>query len=117
MLAVKIRTIRPLALVAICLLMIAGCKKETPAAAQPTLVSIVNIQTEPAQVTTELPGRVSAVKDAQIRARVTGIVQKIVFKLDPSFQYKFKSAEMINYNFNMSYSFYSIISNSILDQI
>ncbi len=80
MLAVKIRTIRPLALVAICLLMIAGCKKETPAAAQPTLVSIVNIQTEPAQVTTELPGRVSAVKDAQIRARVTGIVQKIVFK-------------------------------------
>jgi membrane fusion protein (multidrug efflux system) len=35
---------------------------------------------ESASIQSDLPGRVAAVREAQIRARVTGIVQKIVFK-------------------------------------
>jgi membrane fusion protein (multidrug efflux system) len=38
------------------------------------------VKPELAIISTDLPGRVSAVRDAQIRTRVTGIVQKIVFK-------------------------------------
>lgn len=57
-----------------------GCDQATPAALEPTLVSVITLKQETAQITTDLPGRISAVKDAQIRARVTGIVEKIVFK-------------------------------------
>lgn len=78
--AVIVRTFRLFLLVTTAILTITGCDKPAQTVAQPTLVSVINIQSEPAQITTELPGRVSPVKDAQIRARVTGIVQKIVFK-------------------------------------
>lgn len=60
--------------------LLSGCNQPTPPPSEPTLVSVMALQQETAQISTDLPGRVSAVKDAQIRARVTGIVQKIVFK-------------------------------------
>jgi membrane fusion protein (multidrug efflux system) len=59
---------------------LSGCDQTTQVAQQPTLVSVITVKQEAAQITTELPGRVFATKDAQIRTRVTGIVQKIVFK-------------------------------------
>jgi membrane fusion protein (multidrug efflux system) len=43
-------------------------------------VSVVTVQPKPTPVFIELPGRVQAIKDAQIRARVTGIVTEINFK-------------------------------------
>lgn len=43
-------------------------------------VSVVTVQTEPTEIYVDLPGRVSAVKNAEIRARVTGIVQEINFR-------------------------------------
>ena len=43
-------------------------------------VSVITIQPQRAPIVSELPGRVDAVRDAQIRARVTGIVQKIAFE-------------------------------------
>lgn len=43
-------------------------------------VSVITVQPQRAAVVSELPGRVDAVRDAQIRARVTGIVQKIAFE-------------------------------------
>jgi len=43
-------------------------------------VSVITVQPKPASIVSELPGRVDAVRDAQIRARVTGIVQKIEFE-------------------------------------
>jgi len=43
-------------------------------------VSVITVQPERAPVSTDLPGRVDAVREAQIRARVTGIVQSILFK-------------------------------------
>lgn len=43
-------------------------------------VSVVTVEPSRTEVTVELPGRVQAVKDAQIRARVTGIVTEINFE-------------------------------------
>lgn len=62
------------------IVLLSGCDQATPTALESTLVSVITLKQETAQISTELPGRVSAVKDAQIRARVTGIVEKIVFK-------------------------------------
>ncbi|TFL11216.1 efflux RND transporter periplasmic adaptor subunit [Pusillimonas caeni] len=42
-------------------------------------VSVVTVEPARAEITTELPGRVDAIKNAQIRARVTGIVEEINF--------------------------------------
>src|SRR3546814_8785172 len=43
-------------------------------------VSVITVQPKPASIVSDLPGRVDAVRDAEIRARVTGIVQKIDFE-------------------------------------
>ena len=56
---------------------------EKPAAQQGEMkvpVSVVTVATTPTEIYVELPGRVEAIKDAQIRARVTGIVTEINFK-------------------------------------
>lgn len=42
-------------------------------------VSVVTVEPARTEITTELPGRVDAIKNAQIRARVTGIVEEINF--------------------------------------
>lgn len=43
-------------------------------------VSVVTVQPTPTEVYAQLPGRVEAIQDAQIRARVTGIVKEINFQ-------------------------------------
>ena len=43
-------------------------------------VSVVTVEPSRAEIAVELPGRVQAIKDAQIRARVTGIVTGINFE-------------------------------------
>lgn len=43
-------------------------------------VSVVTVQPTRTEIAVELPGRVDAIKDAQIRARVDGIVESINFK-------------------------------------
>ncbi|HLR77772.1 MAG TPA: efflux RND transporter periplasmic adaptor subunit [Burkholderiaceae bacterium] len=43
-------------------------------------VSVIQVQPTTAEIMTELPGRVEAIQDAEIRARVTGIVQEINFR-------------------------------------
>ncbi len=68
-----------------CLVALSGCGKEDQqAGAQngppPTPVSTVKVSETPTTIFTTLPGRVSAVRDAQVRARVNGIVQKIEFE-------------------------------------
>lgn len=42
-------------------------------------VSVVTVEPTRTEISTELPGRVDAIKNAQIRARVTGIVEEINF--------------------------------------
>lgn len=50
------------------------------AAPPPPEVAVLTVRTQSAPLTTELPGRVEASRVAQVRARVTGIVQKRLFR-------------------------------------
>jgi membrane fusion protein (multidrug efflux system) len=43
-------------------------------------VGVITIKTEPVTLTQELPGRISAIRVAEVRARVNGIVLKRLFK-------------------------------------
>jgi len=79
---------------------LAACGKQEQAAGGPGMmpqVSVVTVQPQRTPIVSELPGRVDAVRDAEIRARVTGIVEKIgfdqgsdvkkgqkLFKIDPA---------------------------------
>ncbi|MVW73666.1 MULTISPECIES: efflux RND transporter periplasmic adaptor subunit [unclassified Bordetella] len=61
-------------------LALAGCKEQPQMNPGMPQVSVVTVQPQSASIVSDLPGRVDAVRDAQIRARVTGIVQKIEFE-------------------------------------
>ncbi|MBV6303638.1 efflux RND transporter periplasmic adaptor subunit [Candidimonas humi] len=62
-------------------LALAGCgEKPKPAAGGMKVpVSVITVQPQHTAIYTELPGRVEAIKDAEIRARVNGIVTKVAF--------------------------------------
>lgn len=59
----------------------AGCAKKAPppAAPAPVEVGVITITTQPVTLTRELPGRTSAFRVAEVRARVSGIVLKRLF--------------------------------------
>lgn len=68
-------------------LALAACSGEQKAAPGPGVaappppeVGVVTVTMQTAPLTTELPGRVEASRVAQVRARVTGIVQKRLFR-------------------------------------
>jgi membrane fusion protein (multidrug efflux system) len=62
-------------------LAMAGCgKSDAPSGgAGPVEVGIVDVQSEKASLTTELPGRTSAFQISEVRPQVNGIVQKRLF--------------------------------------
>jgi len=64
-----------------CLLALAACGDKAPPAGPPPApeVGVVTVAPRALDVPTELPGRVEAARVAQVRARVTGIVQKRLF--------------------------------------
>ncbi len=62
----------------VCLLTVSGCGKKQPPAVIPE-VSTVTIVPQEVLLTTELPGRVSAFRIAEIRPQVNGIIQKRLF--------------------------------------
>jgi membrane fusion protein (multidrug efflux system) len=85
------------------LALLAACGRDTPApapagaSAPPPAVGVVTVSTGSVPLATELPGRVEASRTAQVRARVTGIVQKqllregsdvragqVLFQIDPA---------------------------------
>jgi membrane fusion protein (multidrug efflux system) len=63
------------------LLVLAACGDKAPPSGPPPApeVGVVTVALKTVDVPTELPGRVEAVRVAQVRARVTGIVQKRLF--------------------------------------
>ena len=63
------------------LLTLAACGDKAPPSGPPPApeVGVVTVATRTLDVPTELPGRVEAARVAQVRARVTGIVQKRLF--------------------------------------
>jgi membrane fusion protein (multidrug efflux system) len=72
--------IRVTALMALCL-GVAGCKeKPTQAGAPPKpSVDVVTLHAQPVTLTTELPGRTTAYRTAEVRPQVNGIVLKRLF--------------------------------------
>ena len=58
----------------------AGAGSGGAGAPPPPEVGVVTVTPQPAPLSTELPGRVEASRVAQVRARVTGIVQKRFFR-------------------------------------
>jgi len=75
----KHRFLEGLLLVALGMLSSSCAKKTAPPAAKPS-VSIVKLQARPVSLTTELPGRVSAYRIAEVRPQVNGVVLKRLFK-------------------------------------
>ncbi len=67
----------------LCLIAVLGaCRKnETkPLAPPPAEVSVATVASERVNRTTELPGRINSVREAQVRARATGILLKRLFE-------------------------------------
>ena len=64
------------------LVMLAACgeKPQQAGGEVKVPVSVVTVEPTPTEVFVELPGRVEAIKEAEIRARVNGIVQEINFE-------------------------------------
>lgn len=63
--------------------MLSSCKEESPqmmAPRGPVEVEVTSVQTQPIQLETELPGRTTAYRVAEVRPQVNGIIQKRVFK-------------------------------------
>lgn len=64
------------------LVLLAACgnkEPQAPAGGMKVPVSVITVQPTSTELSSELPGRVEAIKDAQIRARVSGIVEEINF--------------------------------------
>src|SRR5882724_3060364 len=67
----------------LCLLAVLGaCRKKEikPPVGPPAEVSVVTAASERVNRTTELPGRINSVREAQVRARATGILLKRLFE-------------------------------------
>lgn len=84
-------------LLSVSLLQACGQKKAGPPAPGPAEVGVITLEARTVTLTTELPGRTSAFRSAEVRARVTGIVLKrhfvegsdvkegdLLFEIDPS---------------------------------
>ena len=65
--------------IAACLLVVACSGEQVPPPPQPTPVQTVTIVSQSIPNVIELPGRVEPVRQAEVRARVTGIVQKRLY--------------------------------------
>jgi len=74
------RVCKPVYAGAVLAVLLAACGERPQLNPGPPQVGVVTVQPERTPNVSELPGRVDAVRDAQIRARVTGIVQKLAFE-------------------------------------
>ena len=58
---------------------LAGCSATAPPAPPPPEVEVITVRTQPIPNEIVLPGRVQAVRTAEVRARVDGIVQRRLY--------------------------------------
>lgn len=63
----------------VCLVLLGSCGGNTPPAPPPPEVRVVIASTQSVENITEVPGRVQAVRTAQVRARVEGIVERRLY--------------------------------------
>lgn len=62
-----------------CSSLVVGCQPKTPSAPPGPEVAVVTLQAERVALTTELPGRTSPYRVAEIRPQVSGLIQKRLF--------------------------------------
>lgn len=62
------------------LLLLAGCAKAPPPAPPPPEVDVITIAAEPVMHVIDLPGRVQAIRTAEVHARVDGIVERRIYE-------------------------------------
>lgn len=74
------RRIAVLAALAVLGTALSGCGSQQPPAPPPPLVDIVIVARQPVTSIIELPGRVQAVRTAEVRARVDGIVERRLYE-------------------------------------
>ncbi|MGE8500355.1 MAG: efflux RND transporter periplasmic adaptor subunit [Pseudomonas sp.] len=68
------------AAIAVAMLTLTGCEEKAAAPAQQIAeVGVVELQAQPYTLTTELPGRTTAFRIAEVRPQVDGIIQKRLF--------------------------------------
>jgi membrane fusion protein, multidrug efflux system len=60
--------------------MISACAQDTPPAPPPPEVDVIVVLPQPVSNVVELPGRVAAIRTAEVRARVDGIVERRLFE-------------------------------------
>jgi membrane fusion protein (multidrug efflux system) len=62
-------------------ILLAACNREAPPSAStaPLKVSVITVQTQEVPITTELPGRITAFRTAEVRPQVSGIILKRLF--------------------------------------
>ena len=61
-------------------LLAVGCARHAPSSAPKPTVSVVGLHARPVSLTTELPGRVSAYRIAEVRPQVSGVLLRRLFK-------------------------------------
>ncbi|WP_324749770.1 efflux RND transporter periplasmic adaptor subunit [Sphingomonas sp. LY54] len=71
---------RAASLAAAMVLALAGCSQEAPPAPPPPEVEVITVRSQQVPNVVELPGRVQAVRTAEVRARVDGIVQRRLYE-------------------------------------
>ena len=70
---------KPFSIVAVCIglaVAIAGCGRPQPPPMPPPTVGFVILKTEPVTLTTELPGRVSALESSDVRPQINGVIRR-----------------------------------------
>ncbi len=64
---------------AVCLVLLCSCGSKAPPSPPPPEVRVVSAKAQSIENITEVPGRVQAVRTAQVRARVDGIVERRLY--------------------------------------
>jgi len=62
-----------------CALALGACGKKQPPPMPPPSVGFVVLRTEPVTLTTELPGRVSAMESSDVRPQISGVIRRRAF--------------------------------------
>lgn len=64
----------------VCLLLMSSCGADLPGQPPPVMVEVITVERQEVINAVELPGRVEAVRSAEVRARVDGIVERRLFE-------------------------------------
>ena len=62
------------------LLLLAGCGSQDAAKTSPPEVGVITLETETAALTSELPGRISAIETSEVRPQISGVIRKRLFE-------------------------------------